>query len=136
MFHHITYTFHDTDKKENKIFLKYKETQMGAVAKSNMRKGFLYKKMRQYLTIYEDAVSHIRLCNSSFLNFLICEENSVFLFTVYSAYRLFCLLGESCGGPVLGVQLVRFCQRIFSLRLDHLPADLFAKLLTLPDRRE
>jgi hypothetical protein len=39
-----------TDKKENKIFLIYKEIQSGAVAKSNMRKGFL---------IYEEAVSHI-----------------------------------------------------------------------------
>ncbi len=48
MFHHITHTFHYTDKKENEIFLKYKETQMGAVAKSNMRKGFLiYEEMRQ-----------------------------------------------------------------------------------------
>ncbi len=30
-----------TDKKEKKMFLIYKETQMGAVAKSYMRKGFL-----------------------------------------------------------------------------------------------
>jgi hypothetical protein len=30
-----------TDKKENKIFLIYKEIQSGAVAKSYMRKGFL-----------------------------------------------------------------------------------------------
>jgi hypothetical protein len=30
-----------TDKKEKKIFLKYKEIHMGAVAKSYMRKGFL-----------------------------------------------------------------------------------------------
>jgi hypothetical protein len=29
-------------KKGNKIFLKYKEIQTGAVAKSYMRKGFLY----------------------------------------------------------------------------------------------
>ncbi len=39
-----------TDTKENKIFLIYKEIQMGAVAKSYMRKGFL---------IYEEAVSYI-----------------------------------------------------------------------------
>jgi hypothetical protein len=32
---------HYTDKKENKIFLIYKEIQSGAVAKSYMRKGFL-----------------------------------------------------------------------------------------------
>ncbi len=30
-----------TDKKENKVFLIYKENQMGSVAKSYMRKGFL-----------------------------------------------------------------------------------------------
>jgi hypothetical protein len=49
-----------TDKKENEIFIIYKEIQMGAVAKSYMRKGFLiYEKMRKYLTIYEEAFSHI-----------------------------------------------------------------------------
>jgi hypothetical protein len=48
MFNHTTYTFHYTDKKENINFLIYKETQIGAVAKSNMRKGFLmYEEMRQ-----------------------------------------------------------------------------------------
>jgi hypothetical protein len=30
-----------TDKKENQIFLIYKEIQSGAVAKSSIRKGFL-----------------------------------------------------------------------------------------------
>jgi hypothetical protein len=49
-----------TDKKENKIFLIYKEIQSGAVAKSYMRKGFLiYEEMHKYLVIYEEAVSHI-----------------------------------------------------------------------------
>jgi hypothetical protein len=49
-----------TVKKEKKIFLIYKEIQSGAVAKSSMRKGFLiYKKMRKYFPIYEEAVSHI-----------------------------------------------------------------------------
>ncbi len=50
-----------TDKKEKKIFLIYKEIQMGSVAKSHMRKGFLiYEEMRKYLTIYEEeAVSHL-----------------------------------------------------------------------------
>ncbi len=43
-----------TDKKENKIFLVYNEIQMGAAAKSYMRKGFLiYEEMRKYLVIYE-----------------------------------------------------------------------------------
>jgi hypothetical protein len=35
------------------IFLIYKEIQMGSVAESYMRKGFLiYKEMRKYLVIY------------------------------------------------------------------------------------
>ena len=43
-----------TDKKENQIFLIYKEIQSGAVAKSYMRKGFLiYEEMRKYFPIYE-----------------------------------------------------------------------------------
>jgi hypothetical protein len=43
-----------TDKKEKKIFLIYKEIQMGAVAKSYMRMGFLiYEEMRKYLVTYE-----------------------------------------------------------------------------------
>ncbi len=49
-----------TNKKENQIFLIYKEIQNGAVAKSFMRKGFLiYKEMRKYLAIYVEADSHI-----------------------------------------------------------------------------
>ncbi len=39
-------------KKENQIFLMYKEIQSGAVAKSYMRKGFLiYEEMRKYFPI-------------------------------------------------------------------------------------
>ncbi len=49
-----------TDKKENEIFLIYKEMQMGSVATSYIRKGFLiYEEMRKYLTIYEEAVGHM-----------------------------------------------------------------------------
>jgi hypothetical protein len=49
---------HYTDK--NEIFLIFKEIQMGAGAKSYIRKGFLiYEEMREYLTIYEEAVSLI-----------------------------------------------------------------------------
>jgi hypothetical protein len=73
-----------TDKKENKIFLSYKEIQSGAVAKSYMRKGFLIyeeiKKMCKYFPIYEEAVSHKWLCNCSTLKFLIYEENLIFFF--------------------------------------------------------
>jgi hypothetical protein len=70
-----------TDKKGKKIFLIYKENQMGSVAKSYMRKGFLiYEEWRKYLTIYEEAVSHLGLCNRSHLNFLIYEQNFSFFF--------------------------------------------------------
>ncbi len=49
-----------TDRKENEIFLKCKEIQMGLVAKSYMRQGFLiYEEMCKYFTIYGEAVSHI-----------------------------------------------------------------------------
>jgi hypothetical protein len=38
-----------TDKKENQIFLIYREIQSGAVAQSSMRKGFLiYEEMGKY----------------------------------------------------------------------------------------
>jgi hypothetical protein len=47
-----------TDKK-NEIILIHKEIQMGAVAKSYMRKGFLIYEEIQYLVVYEEAVSHI-----------------------------------------------------------------------------
>jgi hypothetical protein len=40
----------NTDKKENEVFLIYEKFQMGSVAKSYMRKGFLiYDEMRRYL---------------------------------------------------------------------------------------
>jgi len=39
-----------TDKKENSFFLKYKEIQTGAVAKSYMRKNFLIdEETRNYI---------------------------------------------------------------------------------------
>jgi hypothetical protein len=41
-------------------FSSYKEIQMGAVAKSYMKKGFLiFEEIRKYLVIYKEAVSHI-----------------------------------------------------------------------------
>ncbi len=70
-----------TDKKENEIFLIHKEIQMGSVAKSYMRKGFLiYEEMRKYITIYEEGISHRWLCNRSLLSFLIYDENFIFFF--------------------------------------------------------
>ncbi len=55
-------------KNKNKIFLIYKEIQSGAVANSYIRKSFLiYEEMCKYFPIYEEAVSHIWLCNRSTL---------------------------------------------------------------------
>ncbi len=74
-----------TDKKENQIFLIYKEIQSGAVAKSYMRKSFLmYDEMRKYFTIYEEAVRHLWLWNCCILNFLTCEENFLFISADFS----------------------------------------------------
>ncbi len=43
---------YNTDKKENQIFLIYKEIHSGAVAKLYMRNGFLiYEEMRKYFPI-------------------------------------------------------------------------------------
>ncbi len=52
-----TNTVHYTGQKENKIFLIYKDIQMGSGAKSYMRKGFLiYEEMHNIFTIYEEVV--------------------------------------------------------------------------------
>ncbi len=81
---HVLYT----DKKENKIFLIYKEIQSGAVAKLYLRKGFLiYEEMHKYFSIYEEADSHVWLCNCSTLNFLIYEENVLFFFISVTVIR-------------------------------------------------
>jgi hypothetical protein len=62
-----------TDKKENKIFLICKEIQMGAVAKSYMKKGFLiYEEMHNYLVIYEEALFIYDLATVPFWIFLYC----------------------------------------------------------------
>ncbi len=57
----------------------FREIQMGAVAKSYMRKGFLHNIWgnAQYLVLYEEAFSHFShlwLCKRSFLDFLLYEE--------------------------------------------------------------
>jgi hypothetical protein len=49
-----------TDKKRKLNFPLHKEIHMGAVVNSYMRKGFvIYEEMRKYLTMSEEAVSHI-----------------------------------------------------------------------------
>jgi hypothetical protein len=82
-----------TDKKENQIFITNKEIQSGAVKKSHMRKGFLiYVEMHKYFPIYEEAVSHIWLCNCSILSLIIYEENMIFFFisaSRHSSCRLY-----------------------------------------------
>ncbi len=71
-----------TGKKENEIFFIYREIQI----RGYMRKGFLiYEEMRKYLTIYEEAVSHIWLC--TLLNFLIYEENLISFFISVAAWK-------------------------------------------------
>jgi hypothetical protein len=47
----ILFYVHCTDKKENEIFLICMEIQMGSVAKSYMRKGFLIQYMRKSANI-------------------------------------------------------------------------------------
>ncbi len=55
-----------------------------------MRKGFLiYEEMRKYFPIYEEAVSHIWLCNYSTQNFPIYEENLIFFISVPSYFGIF-----------------------------------------------
>jgi hypothetical protein len=47
-------------KKQRKFSSYIRKLQMGSVAKSYMRKGFLiYEEMRKYVTIYEEVISHI-----------------------------------------------------------------------------
>jgi hypothetical protein len=76
-------------KKENQIFLIYKEIQSEEVAKphtvwGSLRKGFLtYEEMRKYFPIYEESV---RLCNCSTVNFLIYEENLIIFFISVNMY--------------------------------------------------
>jgi hypothetical protein len=71
-----------TDKKENQIFLINKEIQRGAVAKS-YEEGLpnIWGNAQIFFNIqYEEAVSHIWICNCSILNFLVYEENFIFFF--------------------------------------------------------
>jgi hypothetical protein len=70
-----------TDKKENQIFLIYKEIKTGAVSKSYMRKGFLiYEEMLKYFPIYEEAVSHICMTLQLFHSEFPYDENLIFFF--------------------------------------------------------
>jgi hypothetical protein len=71
-----------TDKKENQIFLIYKEIQSGAVAKSYMRKcAIISPYMRRPLVIYDFATAP--------LNFLIYKKNLIIFFisVIMTAYN-------------------------------------------------
>ncbi len=73
-------TIQYTDKKETKFSSYIRKFRWGSVAKSYLRKGFLiYEEMRKYLTIFEEAVSHIWLCNRFHLN----EENFILFLSLY-----------------------------------------------------
>jgi hypothetical protein len=57
-----------TDKKENQIFLKYKEIQWSS-CKAIYEEGLLinvYEEKRKYYPIYEEAVSYILLTTPPF----------------------------------------------------------------------
>jgi hypothetical protein len=72
--------FH-TDKKENQIFLIYREIQSRAVAKSYITNGLLtYGEIFAHFLRYQEALLHIWLCNCSTLNFPIYDENLIFFF--------------------------------------------------------
>ncbi len=85
-----------------------------------MPRFLIYEEMRKYFPIYEEAVSHIWLCNCSTLNFPIYEENLIFFFIIVRANSrmgLMCLtmnspqsvaelVGHSClSAPALSVPL-------------------------------
>ncbi len=72
-----------TDKKENQIFLIYKENSEWSSCKVIYEEGLpnIWGNAQiQYFSIYEEAVSDIWHCNCSILNFLIYEENFIFFF--------------------------------------------------------
>ncbi len=120
----ISYISLCTDKKENKIFLIYKEIQMGSGAKSYMRKGFLvYEEMHKYFHhIWGGRWSYMTL-HPIPLNFLIYEENFSFFFNnavVFKKNRTF--YRWSKGPKIYMVQLftlwfIGFCKKMFFLFL-------------------
>ncbi len=68
-------------KKKIKFSSYIRKFRSGTVAKSCIRKGFLiYEEMCKCFPIYEEAFSHIWVCNCSILNFLIYEENFILFF--------------------------------------------------------
>jgi len=95
---------------------------MGQVAKSYMSKGFLvYEEIRKYLTTYEEAVSHIYLCNRPLLNFIIFEEN----FILFSISVLLYLCTNSGGIRRIALASDLDCRlKIYFLEKKNIAADL------------
>ncbi len=68
-------------KKKIKFSSYIRKFRRERLQRSYMRKGFLiYEEMSKYLVIFEEAISHIGLCNRSSLDFLINEDNLIFFF--------------------------------------------------------
>ncbi len=97
-----------TDEKENKIFLIYKEIQMGSGAKSYMRKGCplanIWENAQIFHHIWGGRESYMTL-HPIHLNFLIYEENFSFFF-ISVLYRIYLPLSSNdwYRGPTESVQ--------------------------------
>ncbi len=99
---------------------------MGSVAKSFMRKGFLihvHEEMRKYLTIYEEAVSHIWLCNRSFwISLYMRKIRFSFLISVqYSVCMYWCTF--TCNLFSFSWWVILACE--LSLTIKHILIQLF-----------
>jgi hypothetical protein len=70
-----------TDKKENQVFLIYREIQTGAVAKSYITNDLLiYGEYFRISSYFRKPFPHLWLCNCSTLNFHVFEETLIFFF--------------------------------------------------------
>ncbi len=89
-----------------------------------MRKGFLiYEELRKYFPVYEEAVSHLWLCDCSILNFLIYEEKFILFFI--SVVSLDCPAAYGAvlaggGGGAGGMQVGRACHCAVVRQAAHL----------------
>jgi hypothetical protein len=83
--------------------------------------------MRKHFPIYEEAVSHILLCNCSSLNFLIYDENLIFFFI--SAHSL---AGEGLGESQFreGTYAIAV---VFYICKYFVPVCYYSLLLNVPD---
>ncbi len=70
---------------------KYRVEQLQSHIWGFIQEGLLnivYEEMRKYFPVYEEAVSHIWLCNCSILNFPTYEKNLTFFFISVACPRL------------------------------------------------